>query len=400
MNVKPVKVALIGSGHISYTYLHNMVHRFSILDVVGCSDIVPERSKARAALFGIRQMSNEEILSDPEIEMVVNTTNIESHTEVTRMALEAGKHVYSEKMMARTYEEAEAIAALAKEKGLRFGAAPDTYMGSAHQTARKLLDDGYVGTPLMAQAILIRPDDISGAAHEVNPERFAPGVTIPYDMGGYYINALINLLGPVQRVSGFARFLEGRMYSNPLNPKYGMTMKRQEGTSMMTGCLEFVNGCYGNLVIINDAFSPEIHRVEVFGTKGIVGCPDPNFYGGYGRDVYLTRAGCTMPVKMPFTHGFGESDPAIPSLSGQYEPGYNGNRGVGVADMAWAIRRRRPHRNSVEMALHAMEIVTAIEKCTRDNTVHLMKTCPVQPAPLAEGFLGADAEAALDIWKP
>ncbi len=397
MNINPVKVALIGSGHISYTYLYNMVRQFSILDVVGCSDLVPERSKARAALFGIRQMGNEEILSDPEIELVVNTTNIESHTEVTRMALEAGKHVYSEKMMARTFEEAEAIAALAKEKGLRFGAAPDTYMGSAHQTARKLVDDGYVGTPLMAQAILIRPDDVTGAAAGIDPGRYASGVTIPYDMGGYYINALINLLGPVRRVSGFARFLEGRVYSNPANPEYGLPVESRQGTSMMTGCLEFVNGCYGNLVILNDAFSPEIHRVEVYGTKGIVVCPDPNFYGGYGRDVYLTRAGCTTPVRMPFTHGFGESDPAIPSLSGQHELGYNGNRGMGVADMAWAIRRNRPHRNSVEMALHAVEIVTAIEQCSLDNRVHEMKTCPVQPAPLADGFLGSDAEAALDF---
>jgi predicted dehydrogenase len=397
MNIKPVKVALVGSGHISYTYLNSLANKFSIVEMVGCSDLIPERSKARAELFGIRQMSNEEILFDSEIEIVVNTTNIEAHSEVTRMALEAGKHVYSEKMMACTFEEAKVIVELAKEKNLRFGAAPDTYMGSAYQTARKLIDDGYIGTPLMAQAILIRPDNISNEKNVVNKQRFAAGTTIPYDMGGYYINALINLLGPVNRVSGYAKFFEDRVYTNPVNPMYKMPIEKQDGTSMMMGCLEFVNGCYGNLVVINDGFSPEIQRLEVYGTKGSMVCPDPNFFGGYGRDVYLTRAGSQSPIKVPFTHGFGDTDPSLPTLSGQHEPGYNSNRGIGVADMAWAIRRNRPHRNSAELALHAMEIVTSIEKSSCCNVVYPMTSRPAQPAPLAAGFLGTDAEATLDF---
>jgi len=342
-------------------------------------------------------MTNEEIMGDPEIEIVVNTTNIESHAEVTCRALEAGKNVYSEKMMARTFEEAKGLVELAKAKGLRIGAAPDTYMGSAYQTARKLLDDGYIGTPLMAQAILIRPDSISGSENVVNPQSFAMGTTIPYDMGGYYINALINLLGPVNRVSGYSKFFENRVYTNPVNPKYKMPIEKQEGTSMMMGCLEFVNGCYGNLVVINDGFSPEIQRVEIYGTKGILVCPDPNYFGGYGNDVYLTRAGSQVPIKMPLTHGFGDTDPALPTLSGQPEPGYNGNRGIGVADMAWAIRRNRLHRNNGELALHAIEIVTSIEKSSKNNVVYPMTSNPSQPAPLAPGFLGEDSEASLDF---
>lgn len=396
MGVQPVKIAVIGSGHISYTYLNSLVNKFSIVDVVGCSDLVPERSKARAELFGIRQMTNEEILADPEIEIVVNTTNIEAHTDVTRMALHAGKHVYSEKMMAQTFQDAKATVELAAAKGLRFGAAPDTYMGSAHQTARKLIDDGFIGTPLMAQAFLIRPDGLSNAAKPVSENGFATGTTIPYDMGGYYINALINLVGPVNRVSGFAKFNDNRTYTNPVNPMYGQPIGKQIGTSMLMGCLEFVNGVYGSLAIVNDGFSPELQRVEIYGTKGIVICPDPNFFGGYGKNVFLNRAGSEGPILVPFTHGYGETDPGVPSLSGRNEPGYNGNRGIGVADMAWAIRRNRPHRNSAELALHGMEIITAIEQCTIDNQVHQMVSRPAQPAPLAAGFLGADAEAALD----
>ena len=143
MSVKPVKVALIGSGNISYTYLNTLVHGgFQIVDVVGCSDLIPEKSAARAQLFGIRQMTNEEILSDPEIEIVLNTTQLWNHTAVTKMILEAGKHVYSEKAMGDTLEGAKANYDLARSKGLMLGCAPDIYMGAAYQTARKLIDSG------------------------------------------------------------------------------------------------------------------------------------------------------------------------------------------------------------------------------------------------------------------
>ena len=142
--MKPVKAGLIGSGIISWTYLDNMVNRFESVEVVGCSDLIPERSAARAEEFGIRQMTNQEIYDDPEIEIVVNTTNWQSHTQVIREALNAGKHVYTEKSLAPSYEEACEIARLAEEKGLRIGCAPDTFLGGGYQTCRKLIDDGYI----------------------------------------------------------------------------------------------------------------------------------------------------------------------------------------------------------------------------------------------------------------
>jgi predicted dehydrogenase len=156
MSLVPYKVALIGAGAISYTYLDNMCNRFDILDVVGCSDIIPERSKARAEEFGIRQMTNEEILADPEISIVVNTTYPKSHYPVTKAALEAGKHVHSEKMLATTFEDAKELAALAASKGLRLGAAPDTFLGGGYQTVRKLVDDGFIGIPLHVNALVMR----------------------------------------------------------------------------------------------------------------------------------------------------------------------------------------------------------------------------------------------------
>jgi predicted dehydrogenase len=405
MNVKPVKVALIGSGNISYTYLNTMINTFKILDVVGCSDLIPEKSRARSELFGIRQMTNEEILSDPEIEIVVNTTNIWAHTDVSRMILNAGKHCYSEKMAGCTYEEAKATVDLAKSKGLRFGAAPDTYMGSGYQTARKLIDDGMIGTPIMAQAICMRqgwgansPGGRPGA-QSIPGAPTVPGglgTTIPYDMGGYYINALVSLLGPVNRASGYSRFNGDSIYTNVENPLYGEKLQKQAGSTMMMGCLEFVNGCYGNFVIMGESFNPEVPRVEIFGTKGNLICPDPNMYGNWGFDVYLSRIGNSGTFKMPFTHAYGESDPSIPSKSGKPEPGYAGNRGMAVAEMAWAIRRNRPHRSSAELALHAVEIVSSIDKSTADNKVYTMRSRPEQPKPLTAGLFGPSAEASLD----
>ena len=218
--VKPVKVALIGSGNISYTYLNTLVKGgFNIIDVVGCSDLIPERSKARAELFGIRQMTNEEILNDPEIEIVINTTQLWNHTAVTRQILEAGKNVYSEKAMGDTLEGAKANYELAASKGLRLGCAPDCYMGAAFQTARKLLDDGAIGRPLIAHAMCYRGYNSHYAAGDpADPSAGSAGTTITHDMGGYYINVLVNMLGAVNRVSGYTKFYDERVYENPRHP--------------------------------------------------------------------------------------------------------------------------------------------------------------------------------------
>ncbi|MBC8529671.1 Gfo/Idh/MocA family oxidoreductase [Christensenellaceae bacterium NSJ-44] len=395
--VKPVKVGLIGSGAISYTYLTNLTNTFSIIDMVGCSDLIPERSKARSELFGIRQMTNEEILNDPEIEIVVNTTQITFHTEVTKMILDAGKNVYSEKMMGCSFEDAKANIEYAKSKGLLIGAAPDTYMGAAHQTARKLIDDGWIGDPIMAQAFVLRPNRPASLAAEPDRANFGgAGTTMPYDMGGYYINALLNLLGPVKRVSGYAGSRADRVYTNPMHPNFREPIKVYPGPTSIMGCLEFHNGCWGNLVVMGESYEKEIPRIEIYGTKGWISVPDPNMFGGYGNDVYITLSGNEGTFKMPFTHGYGDTDPSLPTTSGKPEPCYNSRRGIGVADMAWALRDGRTPRQSAEQALHAVEIVTSIEKSCRENVVCELTTKPAQPAALPCGFItGDDMEAAL-----
>lgn len=396
MTIKPVKVGLIGSGAISYTYLNTLTSGFSAVEVVGCSDLIPERSQARSELFGIRQMTTEEILADPEIEIVVNTTQLWNHHHVTKAALEAGKHVYSEKAMDHTLEGAKENYELAKKKGLLLGSAPECYMGSAWQTARKLVDDGYIGQPLVCYSMCMR----GYGSHErgAMPEGFvrdpmmgARGTTITYDMGAYYLNVLINLFGAVKRVSGYSSVFTGdRKYYNTTHPNYGEKIPAEGGENPMLGALEFENGVYGSLVLCSEAFNPEVPRVDIYGTEGHLSLPDPNYFGGWGNDVILLqrKGNGTESFKIPYTHGFSDTDPSIMAKSGKREPCHNSWRGIAVVDMAYAIRRGRPARSSAELALHTVEIIDAIDRSNVDNKVHTMTSRPERPAPLKPGHYG------------
>jgi len=400
MGLKPVKVALVGSGNISYTYLKTLSSGFNIIDLVGCSDLVPERSEARAKLFGIRQMTTEEILADPEIEIVLNTTEIFNHTEISKRILEAGKSVYSEKSAGGAYEETLENTELAKSKGLLFGCAPDIYMGAAYQTARKLIDDGWIGEPIAAQAWCFRGYGMNRIPlPELKYPLGAKGSTVTYDMGGYYINALVALLGPVKRAAGFAQNFGKHTYDNVKNPFFGRRIELEGGASSIMASLEFENGAYGSLFLTADGFGPEIPRLEILGTQGTITVPDPNCFGGYGLDVYITRIGNNGSFKMPFSHAFGDTDPTIPTLNGKREPCHNSWRGIAVVDMAYALRRGRPHRSSADLALHTVEIISAIEENSQDNPgVYTIKSRPPRPEPLKPGMFGPIEimEAAID----
>ncbi len=395
MAIKKVKVALIGSGMISWTYLNNMIRNFEILEVVGCSDLIEERSRQRAEEFGIRQMTNEEIFNDPEIQIVVNTTNPTSHYEVTEQALRAGKHVYTEKMIACTFEEAQRLAALAKEKNLRIGCAPDTMLSGPAQTARKLIDDGFIGEVIGVQALLVRgmrdwlPRNTEG-------NEWGRGGAMPMDMGAYYMHQMINMLGPVERVAGFGITRNWKM-NNPMLPIYGSELISVQHTSV-TGALEFKNGVIGNLTVLGEGFA-ETPRLEVYGTDGILTCADPNTFSG---PVYLTRNGSNKKMPIPSTHDYNNYETGEPKES-FIKPWLGGpprfrecRRGLGVAEMAWAITNDRPHRCSLEVGLHSMEILYGIDQSCETNQVYTLTTSPDRPAPLPAGYYGLEAEKALD----
>ena len=393
--VKKIKVAVIGSGAISFTYLSNMTNQFGILDVVGCSDLIEKRSRDRAEQFGIRMMTNEEILSDPDIEIIVNLTYPLSHFEVSKMALKAGKHVFSEKMLATNYADAKELYDLAKKLNLRIGQAPDTFLGGGLQTARKLIDTGFIGEPFGAHAMVIRGYRLTGEEKEDRlPFVFFEGGNIPYDMGCYYIHALVGLLGPIKRIAGFSRpFYSEITQKNPHHPDYHAPIPFKEHT-VMSSVMEFHNGVYANFTTMGESHLGEIPRLEVYGTEGTLILPDPNTYTG---PVFLIRGKENLPQAIPLTHSYGENkpDPGIGTV--EERQWRNSYRGLGVADMAWAIRNSRAHRCSAELGLHAIELIYGIEKSCKEEQYYTLISKPEQPKALPSGYVyGTAAEECLD----
>lgn len=369
-------VGVIGCGRISHTYLTNITEKFSILRLVGVADLLPERSEAKAAQFGVRKMTNEEIYASDEVDIVVNLTYPMSHYEVTKAALEAGKHVYCEKMMAVTMAEADELMALAAAKGLSFVIAPDTFLGGGLQTCRKLVDAGMIGEPRSALAMIMRGTELLDIVPENNRMVLLPGGGIPFDMGGYYLAALINMLGGIRRVGGFAQKI-GKPFVNVNNPSFGKLVEI-DTPNLMAGVLEFQSGCVGNLIVHSEGFAlPQ--RLEVHGTEGVLVCPDPNTFGG---PVQLYRKSTTLkePLEIPLTHGFTEGC----------------NRGLGLADLAWALEKGRAPR--LQLGYHCFEAIHGIWQSGETGELHTMRSAVSRPAPLPSGYVDPAArEAALAL---
>ena len=377
---KPVKVAVIGCGMISDIYLTNMTKRYNALEVVGCSDIKPERSKAKAEKYGIKQMTNEEIWADPEIEIVVNLTYHTSHYEVSKKSMEAGKHVYSEKMMAVELWEGEDLLRIAKEHNVYYCGGPDTYLGAGLQTARQIYDSGMLGKAVAANITIVR-----GYHHEryrTDPERrfaFCPGGGIIFDMGCYYIMGLINLLGPAKRVCGFSQIRDphSRRYMHPQNPEYGKVMPI-ETPNNLAGTIEFADGTLCNILTSSESIG--FNNYMLFCTDGQMNMGDPNNYG----DIPVVSTKASHGIQMPLTHAYTDN-----------------SRGLGVCDLAYALRNHREPRCSGERAYHMFEIAHGIMKSCETNEIYQMKSTCERPAVFEPGLteypeMAMDAGAGCD----
>jgi predicted dehydrogenase len=350
-------IGVIGCGNISEAYF-KAASLFPILDIKGIADIRREAAEARASQFGLRAMSVKEMLADPSVEIIVNLTIPAAHVEVGMSALAAGKHVYSEKPLGLSTVEARALLHLAKEKGLRVGCAPDTFLGGSHQTCRKLVDEGVIGHPLAGSAFFMCP------GHErwhPNPAfYYAKGGGPMLDMGPYYITALVNLIGPVARVSGAATSVRSQrvISSEPLNG----TRIPVEVATHVAGTLEFVSGAAVSIVMSFDVARHRHKPIELYGTEGSLSVPDPNRFFG---TIELATASKDW-TEQPTEHAY---------ASGNY-------RSIGVADMAQAIRSGRPHRASGELAFHVLEVMEAIQ-VSSDQGVHvIIESRPERPAML------------------
>lgn len=371
--IRKVKTAVVGCGSISRIYIRNLKSLFTIIDLVAVCNRTRSKAEEKAAQFGVgKVLTLDEIADDPEIELVVNLTAPEDHYDVTKRMLESGKHVFTEKVIAPTLEEARALTALAKEKGLYLGAAPDTVLGAGIQTARKLLDAGMIGQVSSAAVSLTRNHNLIS---EVFPFLRREGGSILYDMGVYYVAALIALLGSVKAVRAFAA-------PAPVHEKQMLFLPGEDswqipGSNLVCAALEFQSGVLVSLHINGSAVGSEEFRFSLFGTEGTlhVGNPDQ-----FGSPVTLVRPE-GEPVQMPFTHGYDGTNTV-----GEPMPfDGSGNRGVGVAEMAWAIRRGRPNRLSGEYGLHCLEVLQGIEEAARTGTTcQIQSSCTV--APLKSGF--------------
>jgi len=362
----PAKVGIIGCGQISGTYLKN-AKLFRDFEVIAVADVRLEAARARAAEFDIpKALSVEALLADPEIELVINLTPHRAHAAVGMQVLEAGKHLYNEKPLTIYREEGRRLLELAASKGLRVGGAPDTFFGGAWQTARKLIDEGAIGEPVGAFANLHArppsrpaPQDPNAYVSFYLTDFFEYGGGWAFDRGPYYLHALINLLGPVKRVTGSARKTwEER--------ERGGRMLKVNAPSHVAGLLDFAGGAVCQFLMTADVYSTGLPHVEIYGTEGSLRCIDPNNFGG------------TLSLRKP------ESPELVP-VEPQF--GYNSNsRGVGVADMVVAIRSGRPHRASGEMAFHVVDIVNAIHEASAEGRhIELQSTC-ARPAPLPPGL--------------
>jgi predicted dehydrogenase len=361
MKVKPVKLGLVGCGNISGAYCKN-AKRLEALDLVACTDLIRERAEAKAAEFDIKKvMTTEELLADPEIELVLNLTTPKSHAELALAAIAAGKSVYNEKPLAVTREDGARIIEAAKERNVLVGCAPDTFLGAGLQTCRKLVDDGWIGEP------------VGGAAFFTcrGHERWHPDPEFYYqvgggpvlDMGPYYVTALINLLGPVRRVSGSARkSFETRTITS--QPKYGKVIPVEVPTHV-AGTLDFAGGAVVTIMLSFDVWQANLPRIEVYGTLGTLSVPDPNAFGGPVR-VWLNGEW----KEVPLTHGYAEA-----------------SRGLGVADMAAALRSGRAHRASGELAYHVLDVMQSIQEASDSGRYLKIKSRCGQPAPFPMGLL-------------
>ena len=360
--MKKTGIGIIGCGNISQVYFQNLA-KFQNTQIVACADMLLERAQAKAAEHGIpKALTVEQLLADPDVEIVVNLTIPVAHSEIALLALEAGKHVYGEKPFTVTREQGSKVLALANEKGLRTGCAPDTFLGGAHQTCRKLIDDGVIGEPIAVNAFMLchgheswHPDPAFYYS------KFGGGPLM--DMGPYYLTDLVSLIGGIRRVTGSARatFPTRTITSQP---KHG-TIIEVETPTHLSAVLDFENGAVGTLVTSFDVWAHGMPNIEIYGTEGSLKVPDPNGFGGL---VQVKR--------------MDENEWRDVAMTDFHENG----RGLGVADMAAAIETGRPHRASGDLAFHVLDVMQGVMDSSANGTHYTPESQPERPAAFPTGL--------------
>ncbi len=381
----PTRVGIMGCGVISGIYIETS-QEIDAVDVVAVADVNPDAAKHRAEQYGIeRVLSPEELLADPDVEIIVSLTPNRLHGQVGLQIIEAGKHFYGEKPFTVYREEALKILDEAEKRGLRTGGAPDTFFGGAWQTARKAIDDGLIGRPIAAMSVLQgryapRPPGSPPPAWATSPTRStAPGhvsffmtdggkygVSNTFDMGPYYVTNLINLLGPAVGVVG----MTSKAFEEVTRGDRTIEIK---APTHVTGVIEFANGALCQFLTTSDVYGTGLPHIEIYGTEGSLRCPDPNHFPG---PVLLRKPENYELIELECEHEYNQD-----------------SRGVGVADMAVGIKTGRPHRANGQMQAHVVDILNAFhESSDEGRRIDLTTTCN-QPAPLPVGLTNYTLDA-------
>lgn len=356
-------VGILGAGNISSAYL-KLAPLFKGIEVRAIADIAPDAAHARASEFKIAAQTPEQLLTNDEIDVIVNLTIPDAHYRVSKEIVSAGKHAYSEKPLVLTLEEGEDLRAAAKANGVQVGCAPDTFLGGAHQQARALIDEGAIGRVTSGTCHVMG----YGMEHwHPNPDFFfKPGAGPVLDIGPYYIANLINLVGPVKRVTaitGSAR--DKREIAS--EPRRGQFVSVETPTTIHS-VMEFHNGA---IITLGASWDVEAHQhsnMEIYGTDGSLYVPDPNFFGG---ELVLARRGGVREVVEAWKHPLG-----MPNWERPDGPPFANYRTAGLADMVLAIDAGRTPRCSLDTTLHGVDVMTSILKSGETGqAITLTTTC-------------------------
>jgi len=353
-------IGFVGCGDISGIYLTNITSLFKDLKIIGVVDLIRERSEKAAKEYNISKVYNDmhELFADPEIDIVLNLTRPYEHYDVSIAALKAGKHLYSEKPLGASLDEANKIMALAKEKNLYVGGAPDTFLGAGLQTCRKLIDEGEIGDVFGASAYMVCRGHESWHPDPEFYYKYGGGPML--DMGPYYLTAMVSLLGAVKTVTGMTKISLGERLITS-QPKNGTVIKVDVPT-YITGIMNFNSGAIGTIFTTFDVHTAQVPRIEIYGSEGTLCVPDPNFFEGPVR-LFTSETG--EFVEKPLRFEYPEN-----------------SRGLGLADMAKAIENGRTNRASGDLLIHINEIMAGFHTASIEQSFVEMKTTVERPEPM------------------
>lgn len=367
-SIKPMKTAIVGCGKISEIFFKNFTERFRIIDLVKCCSKNGLSAERKAAQYGIEKSTLDEILADPEIEMIVNLTPAAQHYDIIKAGLLAGKHVYSEKIFTPYLHQTKELMQLASERGLYVSGEPDQFLGAGWQCAREYLDAGILGevTSIVSSTGSNR-GGISERMSFVN--EIAGGVG--YDFGIYLVAAMVSILGPAREVSGVMRTHNPkRIHRNLSHPDFGKNYET-ETEDLLAASILFESGAVATLHLNGNTIMTTKPYFMIYGSQGALSMSSPAEFSG---EMLLYREGSREPTPITSAHGF-----------------YHDSRGLGAADLAWAIRLGRKPRVSADFVLHCQEIIQGIDESSRSKRIYEMTTTCTRPEPLPKGYNSSHA---------